>query len=70
MTTDGLPYALWRERLALHAAEASVILAGRTERAADLRDAVHLAKPGDQPGPAAPGAVTGPSRSARLRQMA
>ncbi len=47
-----LPHALWRERLALRAAEVCAGLAGRGERAPDLRDAVHLARPGDAPGPA------------------
>lgn len=45
-------HALWRDRLALGAAEAGVALAGRMDRAADLRDAVHLLRPGDDPGPA------------------
>jgi hypothetical protein len=47
-----VPQSLLRERLALRAAEASVALSGRSERAADLRDAVHLLRPGDLPGPA------------------
>jgi hypothetical protein len=47
-----VPLALLRERLALQAAEACVRMAGRAERAADLRDAVHLLRPGDSPGPA------------------
>jgi hypothetical protein len=47
-----VPQGLLRERLALRAAEASVVLSGRPERAADLRDAVHLLRPGDLPGPA------------------
>lgn len=45
-------HALVRERLALRAAEACIVRAGRSERAADLRDAVHLLRPGDLPGPA------------------
>ena len=49
---DGIPHALLRERLALAAAESCVTFAGRSERAADLRDAVHLLRPGDLPGPA------------------
>lgn len=49
---DGLPQALWRARLALCAAESCVKLVGRQERAADLRDAVCLLRPGDHPGPA------------------
>ncbi|EAQ11319.1 uncharacterized protein DUF1403 [Maritimibacter alkaliphilus HTCC2654] len=47
-----LPHALLRERLALGAAEACVAFAGRSERGPDLRDAVHLMRPGDLPGPA------------------
>jgi hypothetical protein len=46
-----LPQTLLRDRLALHAAETCVALQGRPERAADLRDAVHLARPGDALGP-------------------
>ena len=48
----GLPLALWRDRLALAAAEACAGLTGRREGARALRDAVHLTRPGDQPGPA------------------
>lgn len=47
-----LPHALWRARLALTAAEVCVRLDGRPERAAALRDALHLTRPGDHPGPA------------------
>lgn len=47
-----VPQALLRERLALRAAEACVALSDRTERAGELRDAVHLLRPGDLPGPA------------------
>jgi hypothetical protein len=47
-----LPLALWRDRLALAAAEACVALAGRREGQGQLRDALHLARPGDDPGPA------------------
>ena len=46
------PHALLRDRLALRAAEACVGFSGRPERAGDLRDAVHLLRPGDLPGPA------------------
>ena len=46
------PLALVRERLALRAAELCVTIDGRSERAADLRDAVHLLRSGDLPGPA------------------
>ncbi|WBU62341.1 DUF1403 family protein [Paracoccus albus] len=44
--------ALLRDRLALRAAEACVTFSGRPEREAELRDAVHLLRPGDLPGPA------------------
>ncbi|MCI5098917.1 DUF1403 family protein [Phaeobacter italicus] len=47
-----VPHALLRDRLALRAAEACVAFSGRFERAGDLRDAVHLLRPGDLPGPA------------------
>lgn len=46
-----VPQALLRERLALQAAGACVAFTGRFERAAELRDAVHLLRPGDLPGP-------------------
>jgi hypothetical protein len=46
-----LPQALWRDRLALAAAETCVSLAGRREGTGALRDAVHLTRPGDDPGP-------------------
>ena len=49
---EEVPQSLFRERLALRAAEACVAHSGRPERAADLRDAVHLLRPGDLPGPA------------------
>lgn len=47
-----VPHALVRDRLALRAAEACVGFSGRPEREAELRDAVHLLRPGDLPGPA------------------
>ena len=47
-----LPHALLRDRLALRAAAACVAFSGRPEREAELRDAVHLLRPGDLPGPA------------------
>jgi len=47
-----VPQALWRDRLALAAAEVCAGLAGRREGAAGLRDALHLLRPGDHPGPA------------------
>lgn len=49
---DAVPQPLFRDRLALGAAEACVVFTGRPERAAALRDAVHLMRPGDLPGPA------------------
>ena len=47
-----VPQALLSDRLALRAAEACVAFSGRPERAGELRDAVHLLRPGDLPGPA------------------
>lgn len=47
-----LPHALWRERLALQAAACCAGFCGRREGVAALRDALHLARAGDQPGPA------------------
>ena len=47
-----VPHALLRDRLALRAAEACVAFSGRPERAGELRDAVHLLRPGDLSGPA------------------
>jgi hypothetical protein len=47
-----VPYALLRERLSLRAAEVCVGVSGRSERAGELRDAVHLLRPGEMPGPA------------------
>ncbi len=49
---DEVPHALVRDRLALRAAEVCVRFDGRPERVAELRDAVHLLRPGDLPGPA------------------
>ncbi|EAQ24836.1 DUF1403 family protein [Roseovarius sp. 217] len=49
---EEVPQALLRDRLALRAAEACVVFSGRPERAGELRDAVHLLRPGDLPGPA------------------
>jgi len=48
---EEVPKALLRDRLALRAAEACVGFSGRPERAPELRDAVHLLRPGDLPGP-------------------
>jgi len=47
-----LPQALWRDRLALAAAEVCVRHCGRRDGAGALRDAVHLTKAGNDPGPA------------------
>ena len=49
---DHVPQALWRDRLALAAAEVSAGIAGRREGAGAMRDALHLTKPSDDPGPA------------------
>ena len=62
-----VPQALLRDRLALRAAEACVAFAGRPERAGELRDAVHLLRPGDLPGPA--GAVCQSWQRAAERQV-
>ena len=47
-----VPHSLLRDRLALRAAEACVGFSGRPERAPELRDAIHVLRPGDLPGPA------------------
>lgn len=52
LANEVVPQALLRERLALRAAEACVAFSGRPERAGALRDALHLLRPGDLPGPA------------------
>jgi hypothetical protein len=52
LASEAAPQGLLRERLALRAAEACVAFSGRPERAGELRDAVHLLRPGDLPGPA------------------
>jgi hypothetical protein len=49
---DDVPHALLRDRLSLTASEACVRMLGRSERAGEIRDAVHLLRPGDQAGPA------------------
>ena len=49
---EEVPKALLRDRLALRAAEACVGFSGRPERAPELRDEIHLLRPGDLPGPA------------------
>ncbi len=48
---DALPLALLRDRLALRAAVGNLRFIGRNDSEAELRDAVHLLRPGDQPGP-------------------
>lgn len=49
---DHIPQALWRDRLALAAAEIRASALGRREGANALRDALHLTRAGDDPGPA------------------
>jgi len=49
---DDLPQAIWRQRLALRAAAASVQISGRFETTQDLRDAVMFLRDTDQAGPA------------------
>ncbi len=67
VTHQDVPQALLRERLALDAASACTAFAGRPERTADLRDAIHLLRAGDLPGPA--GAVYMQWRQAVSRPM-
>ena len=52
LSREEVPHTLLRDRLALRATEACVAFSGRPERAGELRDAVHLLRPGDLPGPA------------------
>ena len=52
LASDALPRALLRDRLALSAAEASLVFSGRRERVGALRDAMCFLRPGDLPGPA------------------
>lgn len=52
VTDEKVLHDLWRARLALGAAGACAGFAGRREGSAKLRDAVHLLRPGDHPGPA------------------
>jgi hypothetical protein len=47
-----VPHALWRGRLAVRAAAAVSGFIGRTERMAEVRDELHLTRPGDLHGPA------------------
>ncbi len=49
---EEVPQPLLRARFALRAAEACVVFSGRPERAGELRDAIHLLRSGDLPGPA------------------
>lgn len=52
LSREEVPHALLRDRLALRAAEACVAFSERPERAGELRDTMHLLRPGDLPGPA------------------
>lgn len=52
MQVSALPQALWRARLALAASEACAQFSGRPENPAQMRDEVHLLRPGEAPGPA------------------
>lgn len=52
LSRNDVPLSLFRERLALKAAEACVTLSGRSERTAELRDALAFLQPGESPGPA------------------
>ncbi|MGR3564404.1 MAG: DUF1403 family protein [Heliomarina sp.] len=52
LSQNVVPQALLRDRLALGAATACVAFSGRQERERELRDALHLLRPGDLPGPA------------------
>ena len=45
-----VPLPLWRDRLALAAAETCAAMAGRREGQGALRDALHLTRAGDDPG--------------------
>jgi hypothetical protein len=51
-TDPAVPHGLWRDRLALAAAEVCAGFSGRKEGARAMRDALHLTRPGDDPGPA------------------
>ena len=64
---ESVPLALLRERLTLGAAEACVSLSGRSERAKELRDEVHLLRRGETPGPG--GAVFQQWREAASRPI-
>ena len=58
----GVPHVLWRDRLALIAAEAAAIRVASRARAPDMRDQTYLLAPGQRPGPA--GAALALQRSA------
>jgi hypothetical protein len=60
-----MPQTLLRARLVLSAAEACVAFLGRPERAEDLRDAVHLLRPGDLRYRQVDGGLSGLMRPAR-----
>ena len=47
-----VPHALWRGRLAVRAAAAVLGFIGRMERVVEVRDELHLTRPGDLHGPA------------------
>ncbi|MFG6665439.1 DUF1403 family protein [Sulfitobacter sp. 916] len=49
---EDVPHALMRDRLTLRATEACVTFSGRPDRVRELRDLLHLLRPGDLPGPA------------------
>ena len=60
LSREEVPQSLLRDRLALRAAEACVRFSGRSERAGELRDAVHLLRPrGSTPGPPGTSTCTG-----------
>ena len=52
LALDVVPLPLLRDRLPLRAAEVCVAFSGRSERAGELRDVMHLLRPGDLPIPA------------------
>lgn len=52
VTVANVPLALWRDRLALAAAEVCVGITGRREGGSVIRDALYLTRSGDDPGPA------------------
>lgn len=52
IASEDVPMAVWRDRLALAAAERCAALSGRREGQGALRDALYLTGPGDDPGPA------------------